>query len=62
MSGIAEVLFNLGYSVQGSDIKSTKITKRLSSLGVRIFYEHKGENVINSSVVVISLSSTPVEE
>ena len=51
MSGIAEVLFNLGYSVQGSDIKSTKITKRLSSLGVNIYYEHKGENVTNSSVV-----------
>ena len=58
MSGIAEVLFNLGYSVQGSDIKSTKITKRLSSLGVNIYYEHKGENVNNSSVVVISSAIT----
>ena len=58
MSGIAEVLLNLGYSVQGSDIKSTKITKRLSSLGVNIYYEHKGENVTNSSVVVISSAIT----
>ena len=58
MSGIAEVLFNLGYSIQGSDIKSTKITDRLSSLGIRIFYEHEGENVSNCSVVVISSAIT----
>ena len=54
MSGIAEVLVNLGYSVQGSDLKKTNITKRLSSLRVKIFYEHDKENVINCSVVVIS--------
>ena len=54
MSGIAEVLVNLGYSVQGSDIKKTNITDRLSSLGAKIFNEHHGENVNNCSVVVIS--------
>jgi UDP-N-acetylmuramate--alanine ligase len=54
MSGIAEVLINLGYSIQGSDIKSTYITNRLSSLGVKIFYEHVGENIGNCSVVVVS--------
>ena len=54
MSGIAEVLLNLGYSVQGSDIKKTNITVRLSSLGVNIFYEHDTDNVANCSVVVIS--------
>ncbi len=54
MSGIAEVLVNLGYSVQGSDIKKTKITDRLSSLGVKIFYEHNRENVSSCSVVVFS--------
>ena len=54
MSGIAEVLLNLGYSVQGSDIKKTNITVRLSSLGVNIFYEHYTDNVANCSVVVIS--------
>ncbi len=54
MSGIAEVLVNLGYSIQGSDIKKTKITARLSSLGIKIFYEHDRDNVSNSSVVVIS--------
>ncbi len=54
MSGIAEILVNLGYSVQGSDIKKTNITERLSALSVKIFYDHDKENVSNSSVVVIS--------
>ena len=54
MSGIAEVLVNLGYSVQGSDMKKTNITVRLASLGVKTFYEHDRENVSNCSVVVIS--------
>ena len=54
MSGIAEVLVNLGYSVQGSDIKKTNITVRLASLGVKTFYEHDRENVSNCYVVVIS--------
>ena len=54
MSGIAEVLVNLGYSVQGSDIKKTHITERLSTLSVKIFYDHDKENVSNCSVVVIS--------
>ncbi len=54
MSGIAEVLVNLGYYVQGSDIKKTNITVRLASLGVKTFYEHDRENVRNCSVVVIS--------
>jgi len=58
MSGIAEVLVNLGYSIQGSDIKSTKITDRLSSLGIKIFYKHEGENVSDCSVVVISSAIT----
>ena len=54
MSGIAEILVNLGYSVQGSDIKKTNITERLSTLRVKIFYDHDKENVSNCSVVVIS--------
>ena len=54
MSGIAEILVNLGYSVQGSDIKKTHITERLSTLNVKIFYDHDKENVSNCSVVVIS--------
>ena len=54
MSGIAEILVNLGYSVQGSDIKKTHITERLCTLSVKIFYDHDKENVSNCSVVVIS--------
>lgn len=54
MSGIAEILNNLGYSVQGSDIKQSTLTKRLERLGIRVFYGHCSENVHNSSVVVHS--------
>jgi UDP-N-acetylmuramate--alanine ligase len=54
MSGIAELLLNLGYSISGSDIKRTDITKRLSELGARIFFGHKAENSINADVVVYS--------
>ncbi len=54
MSGIAEVLLNLGYSVQGSDLKKTKITERLGSLGATIFNVHSEDNVENASVVIYS--------
>ena len=40
MSGIAEVLLNLGYKVSGSDLRSSEITERLASLGGEIFYGH----------------------
>ena len=45
MSGIAEVLFNLGYKVSGSDIKESAVTQRLADLGVTITIGHKRENV-----------------
>ncbi|MBV8050212.1 MAG: UDP-N-acetylmuramate--L-alanine ligase [Acidobacteriaceae bacterium] len=54
MSGIAEVLLNLGYKVSGSDLKSSPITQRLSGLGAEIFEGHRSENVISADVVVIS--------
>lgn len=54
MSGIAEVLLNLGYSVTGSDIKKTETTSRLESLGAKIHYGHKAENLGDAYVVVIS--------
>jgi UDP-N-acetylmuramate--alanine ligase len=54
MSGIAEVLLTLGYSVSGSDTKPSTITERLASLGATIFEGHKAENVQGSHVVVIS--------
>jgi len=54
MSGIAEVLLNLGYTVTGSDLKSTEVTERLQSLGAKILYGHKEKNVGNAQVVVTS--------
>lgn len=54
MSGIAEVLINLGFSVSGSDLKESDITKRLISLGGLISYGHSRENLKDVDVVVIS--------
>ncbi len=54
MSGIAEVLLNHGYQVQGSDLKSSDITRRLEGLGARIFAGQKADNVAAAEVVVIS--------
>ncbi|MCV2869148.1 UDP-N-acetylmuramate--L-alanine ligase [Defluviimonas sp. WL0002] len=54
MSGIAEVLMTLGYRVQGSDAKSSKITDRLVKLGATFFEGQKEENVSDAAVVVIS--------
>ena len=54
MSGIAEVLLNLGYQVSGSDLKETEVTRRLQNLGCEIFYGHRKENVKEADVVVVS--------
>ncbi len=54
MSGIAEVLLNLGYDVQGSDMKSSPITERLEKRGARIFVGQRAENLEGAEVVVIS--------
>ncbi|GKY87118.1 UDP-N-acetylmuramate--L-alanine ligase [Sinisalibacter aestuarii] len=59
MSGIAEVLLNHGYRVQGSDLKSTAITERLAALGAEIFIGQKAENLENAEVVVISSAIKP---
>ncbi|WP_282151611.1 UDP-N-acetylmuramate--L-alanine ligase [Ruegeria atlantica] len=59
MSGIAEVLLNLGYRVQGSDLKASKITDRLASLGAEIFVGHRAENLENAAVVVVSTAIKP---
>ncbi|WP_339638178.1 UDP-N-acetylmuramate--L-alanine ligase [uncultured Sulfitobacter sp.] len=59
MSGIAEVLLNHGYRVQGSDLKTTKITVRLAELGGRIFEGQASENVEGAAVVVISSAIKP---
>ncbi|SLN35249.1 UDP-N-acetylmuramate--L-alanine ligase [Aquimixticola soesokkakensis] len=54
MSGIAEVLINHGYKVQGSDLKASKITDRLKELGAVIFEGQRAENLEGAEVVVIS--------
>ncbi len=54
MSGIAEVLRNLGYEVSGSDISKSATTDRLERLGISVYIGHAKENVKNSSVVVMS--------
>ena len=54
MSGIAEVLLNLGYAVSGSDLAETDTTQRLSSLGARIHYGHRESNLETADVVVTS--------
>jgi UDP-N-acetylmuramate--alanine ligase len=54
MSGIAEVLLNLGYKVSGSDLKSSAVTQRLAGLGAVVFEGHQSENVAGAEVVVTS--------
>lgn len=59
MSGIAEVLLNHGYQVQGSDLKTSKITDRLANLGAEIFVGQRAEHLTNAEVVVISSAIKP---
>jgi UDP-N-acetylmuramate--alanine ligase len=54
MSGIAEVLLNLGYKISGSDLKSSAVTDRLASLGAQTFEGHAAANVTGADVVVTS--------
>ena len=54
MSGIAEVLLNLGYAVSGSDLSEGPVTRRLAGLGARVRIGHVAENVSDADVVVIS--------
>ena len=54
MSGIAEVLLNLGYKVSGSDLKSSAVTQRLAGLGAVVFEGHRAENIPGAEVVVTS--------
>ncbi len=54
MSGIAEVLLNLGYKVSGSDLKSSSVTERLAGLGATTFEGHRAENITGAEVVVTS--------
>ncbi|HXU00223.1 MAG TPA: Mur ligase domain-containing protein, partial [Polyangia bacterium] len=59
MSGIAEVLLNLGYPVTGSDVRETDATRRLTNLGAGISIGHRSENVSRADVVVVSSAVRP---
>jgi UDP-N-acetylmuramate--alanine ligase len=54
MSGIAEVLLNLGYTVSGSDLADNAVTQRLASLGIRMFQGHAADNIAGADAVVTS--------
>lgn len=59
MSGIAEVLLNLGYDVRGSDISSTSSTRRLQSMGATVHAGHARAHVADAEVVVVSSAIDP---
>ena len=59
MSGIAEVLLNLGYRISGSDAKKSAITDRLETLGAKVFEGHNAANVNDAQVVVTSTAVRP---
>ncbi len=54
MSGIAEVLHNLGFKITGSDIQENEVTKHLEDIGIKIYYGHHPDHVDDADLVVIS--------
>src|SRR5881275_421001 len=58
MSGIAEVLLNLGYKISGSDLRESSVTQRLASLGAIVFIGHRPENITGSEAVVTTSAVT----
>jgi UDP-N-acetylmuramate--alanine ligase len=54
MSGIAEVLLNLGYQISGSDVKLSPITERLAAMGARVFEGHAASNIAGARALVVS--------
>jgi UDP-N-acetylmuramate--alanine ligase len=59
MSGIAEVLLNLGYTVSGSDLRLSSVTGHLQALGAKVFEGHAADNVAGAHVVVTSTAVRP---
>ncbi|MDR2141128.1 MAG: UDP-N-acetylmuramate--L-alanine ligase [Deltaproteobacteria bacterium] len=59
MSGLAEVLFNLGHQVSGSDLAAGQQTRRLEGLGVKVTFGHSAENIKDAEVVVVSSAVGP---
>lgn len=54
MSGIAEILLNLGYTITGSDVKLSPITERLTALGARIYEGHDASNIVGARALVVT--------
>ncbi len=54
MSGIAEVLLNLGYAVSGTDLKASAATQRLQGMGAKVFFGHAADNALGADVIVVS--------
>ena len=59
MSGIAEVLLGMGYSVSGSDLNQSETTRRLESLGARVHTGHRAQNLRRADVVVVTSAARP---
>jgi len=59
MSGIAEVFFNLGYQVSGSDLMDNQVTQRLATLGIKVYVGHTSQQIAGADVVVISTAVRP---
>ncbi len=60
MSGLAEILLNLGYEISGSDLRRSLTLERLKSLGVQVFEGHRAENIAGADAVVVS-SAIPID-
>ncbi len=59
MSGLAEILLNLGYEVSGSDIRASEITERLESLGMKFYEGHDAANIGDAGILVVSSAVAP---
>ena len=62
MSGIAEILFQSGYHVQGSDLKQSNNTNRLEKLGIKVYIGQKKSNIIDAKIIVVSTAITEKNE
>jgi len=54
MSGLAQIMNNMGFKVQGSDLNSNKTTERLTKAGIKVYFNHNKKNIRNATMVVIS--------
>ena len=62
MSGIAEILFQSGYKVQGSDLNKSNNTNRLENLGIKIYIGQKKSNIVNAKIIVVSTAISKTNE